>query len=92
MTGGLLALDHNPLDLVEADLVGGPVVELRGARRFMRRYLPAAWSLRRTGLLRVFQCAAVLNPQMTQMATDPRREKCGSLPAEAAAKVGRSSS
>lgn len=42
-------LDHDPFDLVQADLVGGSVVELRCPRGFMR-----------CDLLGVLECAAVL--------------------------------
>jgi hypothetical protein len=31
-------LDHNPLDLVERDLIAGVILELRRARTFVRRH------------------------------------------------------
>src|SRR5271169_2715288 len=46
---GVIALDHNPLDLIEAELVAPAIVELRRARRGVVRH--------RRGL---FQRAAVL--------------------------------
>jgi hypothetical protein len=42
-------LDHNPLDLIEADLIAPSIVELRRAHRGMVRH--------RGGF---FQCAAIL--------------------------------
>jgi len=54
-----LYLNHDPLDLIEADLVAPPVVELRGTRRRMVSH--------RRGL---FERAAVL-----QVGGDPGRSK-----------------
>lgn len=31
------SLNRNPLDFIECDLITGPIEELRGARRLMRR-------------------------------------------------------
>src|SRR5271168_5028882 len=55
----LAELKHDPLHLIEGDLVVAPVVELGGARALVRRHL-----------LRVFEQAAV-----EQIDGDPRRSE-----------------
>jgi hypothetical protein len=70
---GVIALDHNPLDLIEADLIAPAIVELRRTRRGMVRH-------RRS----VFQGAAVLRIRGDARRPEAVVPELGLIPAAAA--------